>query len=313
MNKDLQAQAADVLRRLALDETLKAHTMADATSAALARRVADRYVAGETMDEAFDRLPAIFARGHKGSIEYTGESVRDSELANSETDVFVELAERIGTTSVDSTVSFDLSHIGLVVDPELCYRNVVRLAEATERAGTELMISAEGSDRTDLVLDMHARLAERFTHVGITVQARLHRTAQDITTLIGRPGRIRVVKGAFLEPDSIAYPRGSAELRDAYLKYVSQIVDTGHPVAIATHDRDIIEALCAEHDSALKADHVEFEMLLGLGTEQLDGLRAEGFATREYVIFGTQWWLYVLNRIAEEPERVYTALIDAAG
>ena len=313
MNNDLQAQAADVLRRLALDETLKARTMADATSAALARRVADRYVAGETIDDAFDRLPAIFARGHKGSIEYTGESVRDSELANSETDVFVELSERIGTTGVDSTVSFDLSHIGLVVDPELCYRNVVRLAEATERAGTELMISAEGSDRTDLVLDMHARLAERFTHVGITVQARLHRTAEDITTLLGRPGRIRVVKGAFLEPDSIAYPRGSAELRNAYLKYVSQIVDARHPIAIATHDRDIIEALCTEHDSALKADHVEFEMLLGLGTEQLDALSAAGFTTREYVLFGTEWWLYVLNRIAEEPERVYTALIDAAG
>ncbi|MCJ0906842.1 proline dehydrogenase family protein [Rhodococcus sp. ARC_M6] len=313
MNNDLQAQAADVLRRLALDETLKARTMADATSAALARRVADRYVAGETIDDAFDRLPAIIARGHKGSIEYTGESVRDSELANSETDVFVEVAERIGTTGVDSTVSFDLSHIGLVVDPELCYNNVIRLAEATERAGTELMISAEGSDRTDLVLDMHARLAERFTHVGITVQARLHRTAEDITTLLGRPGRIRVVKGAFLEPDSIAYPRGSAQLRNAYLKYVSQIVDAGHPIAIATHDRDIIEAVCTEHDSALKADHVEFEMLLGLGTEQLDALSAAGFTTREYVLFGTEWWLYVLNRIAEEPERVYTALIDAAG
>ncbi|WP_141210614.1 proline dehydrogenase family protein [Rhodococcus sp. OK302] len=112
---------------------------------------------------------------------------------------------------------------------------------------------------------------------------------------------------------SIAYPRGSAQLRNAYLKYVSQIVDARHPIAIATHDRDIIEALCTEHDSALKADHVEFEMLLGLGTEQLDALSAAGFTTREYVLFGTEWWLYVLNRIAEEPERIYTALIDAAG
>src|SRR3546814_10528670 len=77
-----------------------------------------RYIGGETIDDAFDRLPSIFARGRKASIEYTGESVRDPELANAETDVFVELAERIGTSGVDSTVSFDLSHIGLVIDPE---------------------------------------------------------------------------------------------------------------------------------------------------------------------------------------------------
>ncbi|MCY4670582.1 MAG: proline dehydrogenase family protein, partial [Rhodococcus sp.] len=242
----------------------------------------------------------------------TGESVRDPELANAETDVFVELAERIGTSGVESTVSFDLSHIGLVIDPEQCFRNVVRLAEATERAGAELIISAEASDRTDLVLDMHARLAERFTHVGITVQARLHRTAKDLAALLDRPGRIRLVKGAFLEAESVAYPRGSAELRSAYLDYAARIVESGHQVSIATHDRDILEALRAEHDSKLRGEHVEFEMLLGLGTEQLDALRGAGFTTREYVIFGTQWWLYVLNRIAEEPERVYTALIDAA-
>ena len=312
MNTDLQAQAADVLRRLALDESLKERTMADAATAALARKVAARYIGGETIDDAFDRLPSIFARGHKASIEYTGESVRDPELANAETDVFVELADRIGTSGVDSTVSFDLSHIGLVIDPEQCFRNVMRLAETTERAGAELIISAEASDRTDLVLDMHARLAERFTHVGITVQARLHRTAKDLTALLDRPGRIRLVKGAFLEAESVAYPRGSAELRGAYLDYAARIVDSGHQLSIATHDRDILEALRAEHDSKLRGEHVEFEMLLGLGTEQLDALRAAGFTTREYVIFGTQWWLYVLNRIAEEPERVYTALIDAA-
>ncbi|WP_254664964.1 hypothetical protein [Rhodococcus erythropolis] len=87
MNTDLQAQAADVLRRLALDESLKERTMADAATAALARKVAARYIGGETIDDAFDRLPSIFARGHKASIEYTGESVRDPELANAETDV----------------------------------------------------------------------------------------------------------------------------------------------------------------------------------------------------------------------------------
>src|SRR3546814_21128067 len=135
----------------------------------------------------------------------------------------------------------------------------------------------------DLVREMRARLAERFTHVGITVQARLHRKAKELAALLDRPGRIRLVKGAFLEAESVAYPRGSAELRSAYPDYAARIVDSGHQVSIATHDRDILAALRAEHDSQPNADNVEFQMLLGLGTVQLDALLAEGFTTRASV------------------------------
>lgn len=211
-----------------------------------------------------------------------------------------------------STVSFDLSHIGLTVDPELGYRNAVRLAEATAAAGTELIISAEGSARTDLVLATHARLCERFDHVGITVQARLHRTADDLALLLQRPGRIRLVKGAFLEPHDVAYARESSELRAAYFDYASVLISSGHALSIATHDNDILDALLSLHGEALTAPHVEFEMLLGLGTETLDELQAAGLRTREYLIFGTEWWLYVLNRIAENPDRVFQAIADAA-
>lgn len=314
LNVDLaRSLSADALRGFALDESLKARVLSDAALAPIARRIAHRYIAGETLDSAFDRLPEIFGRGHLASIEYTGESVRDAGVADAETEVFLELSRRIAASAVPSTVSFDLSHIGLTVDPELGYRNAVKLAEVTAEAGTELMISAEGSARTDLVLDTHARLAERFDHVGITVQARLHRTADDLALLLQRPGRIRLVKGAFLEPDSLAYPRDSAELRAAYLSYAGTLVESGHPLSIATHDADILDALLSTHGEALAAPHMEFEMLLGLGTETLDELRAAGLRTREYLIFGTEWWLYVLNRIAENPERVFQAITDAAG
>jgi proline dehydrogenase len=306
-------QAADALRRLALDEDLKQRTMADPALAAVAHRVARRYVGGETIDEAFDRVAGILARGHSVSVEYTGESVRDAALADAETDVFAAVAERIARTGVPSTLSLDLSHIGLVVDPELGYRNAVRLAELTARAGTEMMISAEKSDRADLVLATHRRLCADFDHVGITVQARLHRSVEDLKRVLELPGRIRLVKGSFLEPESVAYPRGSKELHRAYVGFAETLVDSGHPTSIATHDEGIIDVLRASRERTLTADHVEFEMLLGLGTNTLDRLHTNGFRTREYVIFGTQWWLYVLNRIAEEPERLYTALVDAVG
>lgn len=304
--------SAEALRGFALNESLKSRVLADASLAPIARRIARRYIAGETLDSAFDRLPEIRARGHRASIEYTGESVRDAGVADAETEVFLELTRRIAASGVPSTVSFDLSHIGLTVDPEMGYRNAVRLAEATAEAGTELMISAEGSARTDLVLDTHARLCERFDHVGVTVQARLHRTPNDLARLMQRPGRIRLVKGAFLEPESLAYPRDSAELRAAYLKYAGTLVVSGHATSIATHDSDILDTLLSEHGAALSAPHIEFEMLLGLGTETLDELHAAGLRTREYLIFGTEWWLYVLNRIAEKPERVFQAITDAA-
>jgi proline dehydrogenase len=200
-----------------------------------------------------------------------------------------------------------------VVDPQLGYRNARRLAELTAPAGTELMISAEHSSRADLVLATHARLCDDFDHVGITLQARLHRTANDLRRVLQRPGRVRLVKGAFHELEQVAHPRGSQALHSAYVEYAAALVSSGRPTSIATHDEVLLNAVRAACGAALSADHVEFEMLLGLGTDTLDRLHAEGMRTREYLIFGTEWWLYVLNRIAEQPERVYTALVDAVG
>lgn len=172
------------------------------------------------------------------------------------------------------------------------------------------MISAEGSDRTDLVLDLYDELAAEIPRVGITLQARLHRTLGDLERVLRHPGTVRLVKGAFLEHESVAYPRNSVELTAAYLDLASQLIRSGHPMSLATHDDELVNMLIARHGEALKTDAIEFEMLLGLGTDLLDRLHRDGYRTREYVIFGGEWWLYVLNRIAEHPERALTALAD---
>jgi proline dehydrogenase len=306
---DLES-AADTLRAWALDEDLKQRVMASPTLCALAATVARRYTAGETVADAIAAARAVVGRGHRVSIEYAGESVRDADLARTETRVFLELIAAVRAAGLASTVSFDLSHVGSVVDPGLAAAHVREMAAALEPVGTELMISAEGSDRTDLVLDLYDELAGDGVRVGVTLQARLHRTPADLDRVLRHPGTVRLVKGAFLEPDGVAHRRGSAELTAAYLTLARRLVAAGHSASIATHDEALVRALIAEHGTALTSGPVEFEMLLGLGPELLDALRQEGFRTREYVVFGGEWWLYVLNRMAEHPHRVLTALAD---
>ncbi len=304
------ARAADTLRAWALDEDLKAKTLANPTAAALAAKVARRYTAGEEALAAVELLRVNAARGHRGSIECVGESVREASVAEREAEEFVNLARRIGDVAENATISFDLSHIGSVVSPQLGLRNALAIASAAREAGTSIMISAEGSDRTDLVLDLYERIADGFPETGITLQARLHRTPSDLDRVIGRPGPIRVVKGAFLEPESVAYPRDSEAMTAAYVEMATTLVRGDHRVHLATHDPALVARLRDELGDALRGDHVEFEMLQGLGTELLDSLHQQGFATREYIVYGPEWWLYVLNRIAEHPERVVQALAD---
>lgn len=304
---------SDTLRRWALDEDLKARTMADPALAAVAGRVAARYTAGPDVDGALRALESVAHRGHRGSIECVGESVRDAGVASQETEAFVDLAERLGQAGslpAPPTVSFDLSHLGSLVSPELGLENASRVAQAARDAGTSVMISAEGSDRTDLVLDLWERLSSDFPETGITLQARLHRTPEDLERVLRRPGPVRLVKGAFLEPSVVAYPRGSEPMNAAYHRLADRLLRSGHRVNLATHDAALVEELRARHGDTLRDDHVEFEMLQGLGTALLDALQAEGFATREYIVYGPEWWLYVLNRIAEHPERVLLALAD---
>jgi len=303
-------RAADTLRGWALDEDLKARVMANPALSTLARQVAMRYTAGETIDEALAAVTGAAERGHLGSIEYAGESVRDADIARAETDVFLNLAGTLTDFPIPTTVSFDLSHIGSTVSYELGLAHARELAAATQASGSALMISAEGSDRTDLVLDLYDAVASDYPHVGITLQARLHRSPHDLDRLLRHPGPIRLVKGAFLESDEVAIRRGQAALLESYLTLAGRILDADHAVSFATHDPELIDLLKERYGSRLLGAGVEFEMLRGLAPALLDALHDEGYQTREYAIFGGEWWLYVLNRIAEHPERAITALAD---
>lgn len=306
-------QAATALRTLALDENAKHAFCNDPALRTYMHRVAQRYVAGQTVEQALQRVASINARGHAASAEYMGESCRDEAFAMAETQVFLNLVGGVATRRLNCSISFDLSHLGMVIDAELGYRNARRVASAAAAIGQEVMISMEGSDRADVIYAIYTRLHREagLDNVGITVPAKRHRTEADLPQLMQLPGRIRLVKGAYLEAPGVALERNSPELAQAYRRYAQQLLASGGRCAIATHDRSIQADLSAYIDGAgIPAGKYEFESLIGLGGEQLDALYARGYATREYAVFGEEHFLYVLNRIAEEPVRLYQTVLD---
>jgi proline dehydrogenase len=309
-------RAADGLRRLALNEEAKARFCNDPLLRPFMHRVAKRYVAGQSIEDVLERVREINERGHAASADYIGESCRDETRANAETEVFLDLINALKEKDLNCSISLDLSHIGSLVASELGYRNANRIASAAADAGREVMILMEGSDRADNIYATYARLHTEAgrSNVGITVPAKLHRTVSDLPELMSYPGRIRLVKGAFFESEQVAFGRNSPGLAAGYRRCATELLTAGHKCSIATHDRTIqadLTRLITQR--GIEPDHYEFESLIGLGTEQIDGLRRSGFPTGEYAVFGEEYFLYVLNRIAEEPIRVYQALVDVVG
>ena len=309
----LLERAANELRRLALNEDAKARFCNDPSLRPFMHRVARRYVAGQSIGDAVQRVIEINRRGHAASADYMGESCRDQAKANAETDVFLALIDAVKANRLNCSISLDLSHIGSLVDPELGYRNAHRIASAAADAGLEVMISMEGSDRADNIYATYERLHAEAgrSNVGITIPARLYRSDSDMPKLMRLPGRIRLIKGAFLESGQVACGRNDPELIERFLRFATELLSRGHKCSIATHDRSLQQHLVALIERLQVERHrYEFESLLGLGTEQVDDLQRRGFPTREYAVFGQENFLYVLNRIAEQPLRVYQAVVD---
>jgi proline dehydrogenase len=312
-------RAANALRHIARNETLKAKAQNDAVLAPLLQRAAQRYIGGTELAQCIQTVKRINAQGHAATADYMGESTRDEAHAAAETEHFLALVQAIGHEQLDCTVSLDLSHIGLAIDADLGLANAARICGAAREMGREVMISMEGSERTDAIFSTHEKLCRRFDHVGITVQARMRRSEHDLPMLLQRPGRIRLVKGAYDEPADVAHARISEGTASAFRSCAGLLLESGHACSIGTHDwqqlawaHELISSGGANKVQP-KAKHFEFETLLGLGPEQSDHMRGLGYPTRQYVVYGNEWFLYVCHRIAEDPPRLYDALADIVG
>lgn len=308
--------AADTLRQIARSEAINAYIQRDRPLHDALLGAALRFIAGETLESAVEIARPINDRGHTVTIDFLGESNRDADLCRAAAVEFHRIIDAIRQHGLRGSVSLDLSHLGLVVDVDLAFGLASDLTEATAGADPqryperrlELMISAEGSERTDDVLAMYERLATRFPNVGITLQAYLDRTPRDLERALAHPGRIRIVKGAFGEPSRTALPRGD-ELNARFVSLVERVIAEGHALSIATHDSTLLDALSSRVPSG-RAD-VEFEMLYGIEEERLARQREHGFPTRVYLPYGEEWFLYLSHRLAEFPPNIYRAISDA--
>ncbi|MBD2019938.1 proline dehydrogenase family protein [Leptolyngbya sp. FACHB-36] len=255
-------------------------------------------------------------QGFAVTIDYMGESTRDAEMAEQATQEFLNVIQAIAHQNLDSSISLDLSHIGMVIDAELGYKNACTLAKAAQNEGLEMMISMEGVDRTNLILEIHQRLCETFNNVGITLQAYLHRTPDDLERVLQYSGKIRLVKGAYAAPADHAKSRG-AELDESYRQLMERLLTSRHPCSIATHDPALLDLASLEHahrliqEQKIEPDKIEFEMLKGVTSERLQAMKNYGYHTRVYLPYGREWHLYLCNRLAEHPPNIYQAITDA--
>ena len=267
MNSESEVSAA--LRTIALDEDAKSYVLEHPPLYQALQKAAMRFIGDETLAQCLDVAASLNNKGHKVTIDFMGESTRDGNAARAATQEFLAVIDAIAEKSVEASISLDLSHIGMVIDPELGYQNACLLAASSQQSGLEMMISMEGTDRTDSILSTYQHLCEQYDNVGITLQAYLYRTAEDLKMVIQSPGKIRLVKGAYAAPLERASSRGT-ELDAVYQQLMETLLLSGHTCSIATHDQALLDrahSVIGKHK--LSTDAIEFEMLKGVTPERL--------------------------------------------
>ena len=304
---DLEKKFAEAMKSIARRADLKTYVEQTPAIYQLLQRAAAKYVTGEERRDGIEAGRQLTDKGYAISLEYIGENTTDVQTCEAAALELSLLIQALAERGIPARVSFDLSHIGLSLDGELAYKQLTALAAQAQLAGIELFISMEESAKTDAILSNYARAAAVYSNIGITLQAQLNRTAQDLNGLRPVPGRIRIVKGAYQEPELLAMPR-SAALSERYVQLVEQAIRIGHRVSIATHDESIVDEVIKR--GWIHEPGVEFELLYGIRPDLSSRLKKAGYPVRIYLTYGREWYLYLCHRIAEYPPNLFQAILD---
>lgn len=311
--QELLKLGSDALRKAALNLEAKEFVLSNPALYQTLRKAAGRYIGGENLAETIQKVNRQAALGYKTSIEFMGESTKTEAEAAAATQEFRNIVQEISSRALNATVSLDLSHIGLSISKELCLANLEQICGDAQQHNIEVIISAEGHERTDEVINAYLQVSKRFSNASITLQAYLHRSQDDLEELMKQSGRVRVVKGAFDTPEGIALPRGEA-LNQRYLGFVEQLLSAGHLCSIATHDHYIQQEAKKIFEKIKPPRNIyEFESLYGIQSEQLAELKEQGYPVKMYFVYGKEWYLYLCNRIAEYPLNLFRAVADIVG
>ncbi|HEV2129001.1 MAG TPA: proline dehydrogenase family protein [Thermomicrobiales bacterium] len=263
---------------------------------------ASRFVAGETLDECIPVLKGLNAKGLRINTTILGEDVGDEAAAAAVADAYVEVLDRLAVEQINGNVALKLTHLGLNLGEEIAYQNVARLVEYADTLNNFIRIDMEESAWVDATLRIYRRLREQgHDNVGTVLQAYLYRTEQDLTDLLPLEPNLRLVKGAYLEPDSIAFARKS-DVDANYLRLAERMLAGGGFTAIATQDERIIEhVINLTEREAIPRDRFEFQMMYGIRPQlQLD-LVQQGYRVLVATPYGPDWYHYLMRRLAERP------------
>jgi proline dehydrogenase len=269
---------------------------------ALVGRVAQRYVAGETREEAFEVIDRLNAAGAVATLDLLGEAVTKRRKAEEAVEEYVRLFDEIASRGLESNVSIKLTLLGLEIDEAFCRDNVERIAAAASHYGNFVRIDMEDRTCTDATLRIYQELQARHGNLGVVFQSYMRRTLDDIAALPGEGANVRLCKGIYIEPRTAAW-KGYQTVRRNFIAALAKLIRQGVYIGIATHDEYLI---CAARElidrHRLARDRYEFQMLLGVDEELRRILLAEGHRLRIYVPYGRDWYSYSIRRLRENPE-----------
>jgi proline dehydrogenase len=272
----------------------------------IAKSFANRFVAGETLDTALAAVARLNGRGISASLDLLGESVHNETEARAAGDAYITMLDRIRERNLNANVSVKLTAMGLDISEELCIATMHRILQRAREYGSFVRIDMESSEYTQRTLDLfEQRLYPPYRdHVGIVLQSYLYRTFADVERAIQMKARVRLCKGAYKEPETVAYP-AKKDVDSNYLRCMHDLMLKGNYPGLATHDEAIIRhAKRFAKEKNIPSDRYEFQMLYGVRRDLQDRLVREGYRMRVYVPFGTQWYPYLMRRLAERPANV---------
>ncbi len=270
------------------------------------QRMSRRFVAGDTLDDAVRAIRELRTMGLLCSLDHLGESVTDPDMARRAAADYVASLDRMTQEGLATHVSVKLTQLGLDLDHDLCLGNVRSIAAKAREVGSFVRVDMESSQYTERTLGIFRELRAEFDNVGVVIQAYLLRSQADVESLAAAGANIRLCKGAYVEPPTVAFPR-KADVDANYLRLLQiffrpESIAAGVHVAVATHDEKIV-AWTRDYTAVhgVPASAFEFQMLYGIRRDLQQQLAAQGYPVRVYVPYGTQWYPYFSRRLAERP------------
>lgn len=277
----------------------------------LARKLASRFVAGETIDEAIRAARELNGTppvpgGLSVSLDLLGESVLHAEEAQRACAIYLELLDRIHAANVNANVSVKLTQMGVDIDEALCIRNTQSIIGRAKQYHSFVRIDMEQSTYTARTLQLFTEVfyPQFGNAVGVVLQSYLRRTGDDVDAMIALGARVRLCKGAYKEPEDVAFP-DKKDVDANFVRCMERLLERGNYPGIATHDEEIIaHAKAFTRQNSIPPARFEFQMLYGVRRDVQNRLRRDGYNMRVYVPFGTHWYPYLMRRLAERPANI---------